>query len=149
MLSGLRVFVSARVVRGGDVVVVPRDRLRQLMATRPQLGDTILAAFVARRGLLLTCAGPAIRVIGSQYSPESLHIREFLTRTRIPHEWLDADHDPHVEALFEQFGLDATELPFVIATGTVLRRPTPGDVSAFLGLTVEGLPGRCFDLIVV
>src|ERR1700689_1199928 len=51
MLSGLRVFVSARVVTAGEVVVVTRDRLRQLMATKPQLGEIILAAFVARRGL--------------------------------------------------------------------------------------------------
>ena len=72
MLSGLRVFVSARVVTAGEVVVVSRDRLRQLMATNPRLGDTILAAFVARRGLLMTGAAPAIRVIGSQFSPESL-----------------------------------------------------------------------------
>jgi len=149
MLSGLRVFVSARVATAGEVIVVPRDRLRQLMATTPRLGDTILAAFVARRGLLLSGAAPAIRVIGSQYSPESLHIREFLTRTRVPHEWLDADHDPHVGALVEQFGLTPAELPFVIATGTVLRRATPGDVAAFLGLTVESLPARCFDLVVV
>ena len=129
--------------------MVSRDQLRQLMATNPQLGDTILAAFVARRGLLMTEAAPSIRVIGSQFSPESLHIREFLTRTRVPHEWLDADHDPQVEALLEQFGIAATELPVVIATGTVLRRATPGDVAGYLGLTVESLPERCFDLVVV
>jgi thioredoxin reductase (NADPH) len=149
MLSGLHVFVSAKVVTGGEVVVVSRDRLRQLMATKPRLGDTILAAFVARRGLLMTGAAPAIRVIGSQFSPESLHIREFLTRTRIPHEWLDADRDPQVEALLGQFGIAATELPVVIATGTVLRQATPGNVAGYLGLTVESLPERCFDLVVV
>src|SRR5580698_9703307 len=99
MLSGLRVFVSARVVAPGEVVVVRRDQLRQLMATNPRLGDTILAAFVARRVLLMTGAAAAVRVIGSRFSPESLHIMEFLTRTRVPHEWLDADGDPQVEAL--------------------------------------------------
>ncbi len=56
MLTGMRVFVSARVVKAGEVVVVPRDRLRSLMARRPQLGDTILAAFVARRALLMSGA---------------------------------------------------------------------------------------------
>ena len=81
MLSGLRVLVSARVVKPGEVIAVARDRLRQVMATNPQLGDTILAAFMARRVLLLTAAAPAIRVIGSQFSPESLRVREFLTRT--------------------------------------------------------------------
>jgi thioredoxin reductase (NADPH) len=149
MLSGLRVFVSARVVTAGEVVAVARDRLRQLMATKPGLGDTILAAFVARRGLLMTEAAPAIRVIGSHFSPESLRIREFLGRIRVPHEWLDADRDPQVEALLGHFGIAATELPVVIATGTVLRRATPGDVAGYLGLTVESLPERCFDLVVI
>ncbi len=149
MLSGLRVFVSARVVKAGEVVVVPRDRLHQLMATKPQLGDVILAAFVARRTLLLTGAAPAIRVIGSQFSPESLRVREFLARTRVPHEWLDPDRDSQVEDVLRGFGIAANELPVVIATGSVLRRPTPGDLASFLGLTLESLPERCFDLVVV
>jgi thioredoxin reductase (NADPH) len=149
MLSGLRVLVSARVAVAGEVVAIPRDRLRQLMATDPRLGDIILAAFMARRASLMTGAAPAVRVIGSQFSPESLHIREFLTRSRVPHEWLDADRDPQVAALLEHFGIAATDLPFVIATGTVLRRATPGIVAGYLGLTVDSLPKRCFDLVVV
>ncbi|MGO8824410.1 MAG: FAD-dependent oxidoreductase [Acidimicrobiales bacterium] len=149
MLTGLRVFVSARVVKAGEVVVVPRERLRQLMATKPQLGDTILAAFVARRTLLLTGAASAIRVIGSQFSPESLRVREFLARTRVPYEWLDPDRDSQVEELLRGFGISASELPVVIATGSVLRRPTPGDLASYLGLTIESLPERCFDLVVV
>jgi thioredoxin reductase (NADPH) len=149
MLSGLRVFVSARVVKAGEVIVVPRDQLRQLMATKPQLGNTILAAFVARRAMLMTGAAASLRVIGSQFSPESLRVREFLTRIRVPHEWLDPDSDPRVEDLLRGFGIAANELPVVIASGSVLRRPTPGELSSYLGLTVESLPERCFDLIVV
>jgi thioredoxin reductase (NADPH) len=97
----------------------------------------------------MTTAAPAVRVIGSQFSPESLHIREFLARARVPHEWLDADRDVQVGALLAHFGLAATELPVVIATGTVLRQATPGDLAGYLGLTVESLPERCFDLVVV
>jgi len=52
MLSGMRVFVSARVSKQARWSPVSRDRLRQLMATNPRLGNTILAAFVARRQLL-------------------------------------------------------------------------------------------------
>src|SRR5271154_7207352 len=37
MLSGLRVFVSARVAEAGEVIVIPRDRLRRLIATDPGL----------------------------------------------------------------------------------------------------------------
>jgi thioredoxin reductase (NADPH) len=149
MLTGMRVFVSARVVKAGEVVVVPRDRLRSLMARRPQLGDTILAAFVARRTLLMSGAAPSTRVIGSRFSPESLRVREFLTRIRVPHEWLDPDRDPQVEDLLRGFGIAPNELPVVIATGSVLRRPSPGELATYLGLTVESLPERCFDLVVV
>lgn len=149
MLTGLRVFVAARVVEAGEVIVVPRDRLRQLMATKPQLGDTILTAFVARRDLLMTGAAPSIRVIGSQYSPDSLRVREFLARTRVPHEWLDPDGDVAVQDLLAHFGISPDEVPVVIATGSVLRNPTPGELASYLGLTIESLPQRCFDLVVV
>ncbi len=149
MLSGLRVFVSARVTRPGEVIAVPRDHLRQLMATKPRLSDTILAAFIARRSLLLEGAAPAIRVIGSRFSPESLEVREFLARTRIPHEWLDSDADPQVESLLRNSSVVPSDLPVVIATGSVLRKCTPGELASFLGLTIENMPERCFDLVVI
>jgi thioredoxin reductase (NADPH) len=149
MLTGLRVFVSARVTKSGEVITVPRVGLRQLMATNARLGDTILAAFIARRALLLEEAAPAIRLIGSKFSPEALQLREFLSRTRLPHEWLDPDADQQVDGLLREFGLSPSDLPVVVATGSVLRRPSPGELSSFLGLTVESLPGRCFDLVVI
>ena len=49
----------------------------------------------------------------------------------------------------EQFGIAADELPVVIASGTVLRRANPGVLAGYLGLTVDSLPERCFDLVVV
>ena len=80
MLTGLRVFVSARVAEAGEVVVVPVADLRRVLATHPGLGDTILAAFMARRTALLTDAAAAIRVVGSRYSADSQRVREFLWR---------------------------------------------------------------------
>ncbi len=148
-LSGSRVLVSARVVQTGEVVVLPRDRLWHLIATSPRLGDMILAAFIARRGGLLSRAATAIRVIGSRFSPDSLRTREFLARSRIPHEWLDPDRDAGVEDALREFGVTPGELPVVIATGSVLRSPTPGALAAYLGLTIESLPERRFDLVVV
>jgi len=149
LLTGLRVFVSARVVEAGEVVAVPRAALRRVIATNPKLGDKILTAFLARRNVLLSGAATSIRVIGSRFSPESLRVREFLARTRIPHQWLDPDRDAEVEDLLREFGITPGELPVVIATGSVLRRPTPGALAEFLGLTVDSLPGRCFDLVIV
>jgi thioredoxin reductase (NADPH) len=149
LLTGQRVFVSARVVEAGEVIAVPAAALPQVFAARPSLGDTILAAFLARRSVLLTGAAATIRVVGSRFSPESLRLREFLARNRIPHEWIDADRDPAVERLLRESQVATTELPVVIASGEVLRRPTPGELAGYLGLTVDSIPERSFDLVVV
>ena len=149
LLTGQRVYVSARVVESGEVIVVPRAALQQVIATNPGLGDTILVAFLARRSMLLSGAAAAIRVVGSRYSPESLQIREFLARNRIPHQWLDLDRDVVVERLLSAFAVAPSELPVVITSSEVLRRPTPGRLAEYLGLTIESLPDRCFDLVVV
>jgi thioredoxin reductase (NADPH) len=149
MLTGLRVFVSARVVEAGEVLVVPVAELRRVLATQPALGDVILTAFMARRALLLTDASTAIRVVGSRYSPDSLQVREFLARLRIPHEWLDPDHDDAVGRLLAEVGVTPAELPVVIVSGSVLRRPSVGALAEYLGLTVGNVPDRCFDLVIV
>ena len=117
LLTGQRVFVSARVAESGEVIVVPRDALRRLIATDPSLSDKILAAFLARRAILMSGAASAIRVIGSRFSPDSTRVREFLVRSGIPHEWLDPDTDSDVERLLREFGIASQDLPVVIATG--------------------------------
>ncbi len=149
LLTGLRVFVNARVLEAGEVIAVPRETLRRLVATSPKLSDIILAAFLARRAGLLTGVASAIRVVGSRFSPETGRIREFLVRSRIPHEWLDPDRDLAVDRLLQEFRIAPSELPVVIATGSVLRHPTPGHLADYLGLTVDSIPDRYFDLIVV
>ncbi len=149
LLTGVRAFVSARVAEPGDMLAVPADLLRRVIATEPELGDKILAAFMARRAAFLAGAAVFIRVVGSRFSPETVHIREFLTRTRLPHEWLDPDADPEVDDIVRAFSLEPSDLPVVIATGEVLRRPTPGELASYLGLTLENLPDRSFDLVIV
>src|SRR5438105_5742835 len=125
LLTGQRVFVSARVAEPGEVLAVPRDALRRLIATDPSLSDKILAAFLARRAILLRGASSAIRIIGSRFSPDSGRLREFLARSGIPHEWLDPDADSEVERSLQEFDIAPQDLPVVIVTGKVLRRPTP------------------------
>jgi thioredoxin reductase (NADPH) len=148
LVTGLRLFVSARVVEPAQIVVVSRRELQRLLATEPALSDTILKALMARRGLLLRSAARAMRVMGSRFSPETRRIREYLTRSRIPHEWLDPDEDASVEALLQTSGVGPADLP-VVCTGTsVLRRMTAGSLAEYLGLTVANLPTRTFDLVV-
>jgi thioredoxin reductase (NADPH) len=149
LLTGLRVLLTARVVEDGAVLAVPVTTLRQLIASHPTLGDTIVTAFMARRTLLLTRAAAAIRLVGSRFSPAAMSIREFLARLAVPHEWLDPERDPAAERVLEEAGVSMSELPAVIVSGSVLRRPTAGELSEYLGLTVDDLPDQVFDLVVV
>ena len=78
LLTGLRVFVSARVAETSEVLQIPVEEFRRIIATQPQLSDKILVTFMARRNELLTGAGSTTRVIGSRFSPDVLQLREFL-----------------------------------------------------------------------
>jgi thioredoxin reductase (NADPH) len=149
LLTGQRVYLTARVVEAGEVIAIPVAELRRLIATVPGLSDVILGAFVARRSRLLEGAARSIRVIGSRHLPEALAMREFLSRNRLPHQWLDAETDPEIERLVDEFGLAAADLPVVIIGSTVVRQATPGVVAQHLGLTIGSIPQRCFDLVVV
>jgi thioredoxin reductase (NADPH) len=149
MLTGSRVFLSARMVEPGEVLAVPVEQLRMVIATQPNLSDKILTTFMSRRADLRREAASATRVIGSRYSAESLRIREFLSRCQLPYEWVDPDNDPQVDELLQHFGVTPSDLPVVITSGTVLRRATPGILSEYLGLTIGRLPERTFDLLVV
>ncbi len=108
MMSPACGFLSLPCVNdAGAVIVVPRERLPSVMATNARLGDQILAGFIARRTLLLECAAPAIRSrSGCRGSPRSpFEAREFLSRIRVPHEWLDADSDPQVQRPLPRAGI--------------------------------------------
>jgi thioredoxin reductase (NADPH) len=149
LLSGQRVYVSARVAESGVVIDVPAAALRDVFAARPKLADTILAAFLARRARLLRDAAPAIRLVGSSFSPDSLRLREYLARNRIPHEFMDADRDARVERLLRDLSVSPADLPVVIAPGVVLRHPTAGELASYLGLTLDSFTRRGFDLVVI
>src|SRR5438132_8549188 len=50
LLTGQRVFVSPRVAEAGEVIAVPRDALRRLIATDASLSDKILRPSPWQRG---------------------------------------------------------------------------------------------------
>jgi thioredoxin reductase (NADPH) len=149
LLGGQRVYVSARVAEAGEVLRVPADALRRAIATNARLGDTILTAFMARRQALLAGATSSIRLVGSRYCARTHAVREFLARSRIPHEWLDPEIDDSGGRLAGQLDLVTADFPVVVMAGAVLRQVTPGAVAEYLGLTLDRFPGRCVDLVVV
>ena len=119
-----------------------------MIATDARLGDTILTAYMARRHSAQR-RGVIDPTSWLASSRQTHALREFLTRSRIPHEWLDPESDESVERLVDQLGIACTDLPVVIMSGAVLANTTPGSMAEYLGLTVDRLPDRCFDLLIV
>ncbi|MCU1359169.1 MAG: Thioredoxin-disulfide reductase [Ilumatobacteraceae bacterium] len=149
LLTGQRAYLTARVSVAGEIIAVPVAQLRRLIATVPDISDTIMAAFIARREILLNASASVIRVIGSRFSAEALALREFLVRNQLPHQWLDVDSEPDVDRLATEFGIDPADYPVALTNGAVLRRATPGSLSSYIGLTAETVPDRCVDVVVI
>jgi thioredoxin reductase (NADPH) len=150
LLTGQRRSLGCRVTEPGRVLVISAEQFRRLMSGRPQLAETIFNALLARREILRTGEGAqAIRIVGSRYSPEAMALRSFAEHSHLAHAWIDVEETDDSEALLAGLGLERGDLPAVIMATDTLRRPTPGDFAAQLGLTFQPTPGYIFDLVVV
>jgi thioredoxin reductase (NADPH) len=148
LLTGQPSFTGAFVREAGEVLEVPIEELRDLVAGDPELGDLLLRAFLARRWMLIGL-GAGLRVVGSRYSPDLRRLREFLARNRIPHTWVDLERDPSAEALLRDLGVAPDDTPIVIWRERVLRNPSIVDVARVLGLTAPRAAEAACDLVVV
>jgi len=150
MVTGQRLYLTARVSQRGRVLAIPIDAFRRVMSTRPDLADIIFSAFVARREVLRTGEGArSVRIIGSRYSREAMALRAFAARSRLPHTWIDIEDADDVEVLLADMGFRRRDTPVVITSTGVLRQPSPGEFAEHLGLTFQPQPGYLFDLVVV
>ncbi|WP_218009390.1 Crp/Fnr family transcriptional regulator, partial [Herbidospora cretacea] len=64
VLTGQVGFVTGVVAEDGEVLAVPADALRRLVAGDPGLGDLILRAYLVRRSMLIGL-GAGFRIIGA------------------------------------------------------------------------------------
>ncbi|HMD47060.1 MAG TPA: FAD-dependent oxidoreductase [Acidimicrobiales bacterium] len=150
MVTGARVYLTARVSEAGRVLVVPPDGFRRIMSSQPDLGDVIFAALAARREVMSSGEGAAaVRIIGSRYSPEAMALRSFAARVRFPHTWVDVEEVADMAVLLAGMGFRPSDTPVVVTPMGVLRHPTPGEFAEHLGLTFRQVPGYIFDLVIV
>ena len=148
-LTGEAAFVTAAVRQTGEVLVVAPEKLRKLVAADTLLGDLILRAYIIRRSILIG-RGSGFKLIGSRYSPDTRRLREFASRNRLPHTWIDLETDEKAESLLLRLGIAPEDTPVVIWRGEhVLRNPTNAELAAVVGLhVITSKETRC-DLLVV
>jgi thioredoxin reductase (NADPH) len=150
MLTGQAVVPSAVMREGGEVLAIPRERLKEVVTQEPNLSDIILRAFIARRSWGMR-AGFGLRIIGSRRSREATRLREFAARNRLLHVWVELEEDPGAAgALLERFGVKPSDMPVVIWQGKdVLKNPTNAELARTIGLKVEAPRALTYDLVVV
>ena len=89
-----------------------------------------------RRLELITRGFGDIVLLGSEHSPGTLRAREFLSRNRVPYEWVDVDSDAPARALAESLAGDLSRLPVVVfPDGSHVAAPSQVDLAARAGMS--------------
>jgi thioredoxin reductase (NADPH) len=116
----------------------PEERLYPVL-------DDLLAEWSAR----VRPSFEGIRVLGSQWSPQSFATREFLSRNRVPYEWVDIEVDTAAHALAESLAGDLKRLPIVICPeGSHLVAPSTMELASKVGMQTHA-SHPFYDVIVI
>ncbi|MCW2795168.1 FAD-dependent oxidoreductase [Nocardioides sp.] len=148
LLTGQTVLVTAVAATKTKVLEVPVERLKDLLAADLALGDLMLRAFILRRSLQANI-GAGLRIIGSKYDPDARRLRDFASRNRIPHQWLDLEEDPQAQDPLRALGINVAETPVVIWKGQrIQHNPSNTELADLIGLR-EAPSRAAYDLVVV
>lgn len=116
----------------------PEDRLYPVL-------DDLLAEWRAR----VIPAFEGIRVLGSQWSPQSFAAKEFLSQNRVPYEWVDIDQDTTARALVESLTGSVAHLPIVVfPDGSHLVAPSQIELATKAGMQTRAAR-QLYDVVVV
>src|SRR5271155_5849674 len=90
-----------------------------------------------------------IRVVGLRWSPLDHAVRDFLSRNRIPYQWLNPETHPDALALLKEKGIDDTKLPVILfGDNTALVQPTSTEMANKVGLRTQAQQ-EFYDVVVV
>lgn len=90
-----------------------------------------------------------IRVVGLQWSAQSHHVKDFLSRNQVPYQWMDIELNPEARTLLETVEDGDAQLPIVfLPNGEILPQPSPRDLAESVGLQTQALR-PFYDLIII
>jgi thioredoxin reductase (NADPH) len=149
-LAGRPALADAHARDNVEALIVPADRLRQLLIAEAELGERIMRALILRRvGLLEIGAGGPV-IVGRADNGNVLRLESFLRRNGHPFENLDPETDAEAKALVERFHVDPGQLPIVVCPGgQMLRNPGDAELARCIGLVGPIDPQRVYDVAVV
>ena len=149
IFTGERLFTTGEVTEAGSILVVPADQLQLLIARDQELGDLILHTSLRRRRWLLE-ARAGLRIVGYHSSPDTQRLREFATRNRLPHVFLDIDTDASATAVLDHHSVSPDETPIVVMRGgELLRNPSNTELARAAGFGGRPSPNTVYDVAII
>jgi thioredoxin reductase (NADPH) len=132
-----------------ELLQIAGDCAKKIVGDRPDLGEVLLRAFLMRRALLQEKADAGVLIVGSRYNPETLRIREFLIRNRLPIHYESIEDDPDARRLLEEFEVTESESPIVVLpSGALLKSPSNAQLADCLGV-MPTIEDKIYDVIIV
>ncbi|HEX2827541.1 MAG TPA: FAD-dependent oxidoreductase [Burkholderiales bacterium] len=148
-IAGRAALLAGRARGHVKAIAVAQDRLRDLMAINPALGELVMQAFILRRMRMIAQRAGPVTLIGSSYSAGTQTVQAFLTRNGTPYEYVDLEQAEDVEGLLEQLDVRPQDTPIVLCNGAVLRNPTLEEVARCLGASSLAVEQGVYDLAIV
>jgi thioredoxin reductase (NADPH) len=149
-LFGRRILVRVRAKEAGEVIEIDREHLTQFLQTDTELSDIFIRAFILRRVELISQELGDVVLLGSDHSPDTLRIKEFLGRNGHPYSYVDLDRDPGVQDLLDRFQVGLNDVPMMICRGEVaLRNPSNKQIAECLGFNETIDQTRIRDVVII
>ena len=147
LLTGRPALISV-VARGDcEVYEVPASEIRRLLCEIPDLSDKLLEAFQTRREMLEAAGYIGIRVIGAGDSKETLTLREFCYKNKVPHTFENIDEDAGRAAL-AALGFTPEQSPIIACSKKVVSHPSLPKFAEALGISRK-IPDELYDITIV
>ena len=149
LFSDRKVLVSGRIGEDAEVIRVPNERFRELMAAEPEIADVMLRAFIVRRiGILESNLGGSW-LVGRHNDPDTLRIQQFLQRNGYPVRTVYVEDDSHARDALEQNDCTEEDLPVLLCHGEKPFR-NPSLIEAARGVGIAETPDSdAYDVAVI
>jgi thioredoxin reductase (NADPH) len=142
-------LLTAVVAEAGEGIFVSREALREVVSRDTRLGDLIMNALVSRRATIIE-AETGARLIGYGTDPGTRQLREFLTRNRVPHRFIDIDGADGIISPLDGEPPAAEDLPMLVSGEKVLRAPTILEAATALNLRAPNKTAKnAWDCLIV
>ncbi|HEX4305724.1 MAG TPA: cyclic nucleotide-binding domain-containing protein, partial [Solirubrobacterales bacterium] len=142
-------LLTAVVAEGGEGIFVSREALREVVSRDTRLGDLIMNALVSRRATIIE-AETGARLIGYGTDPGTRQLREFLTRNRVPHHFIDLDGADGIVSPIDGEPPAFEDLPMLVSGEKVMRAPTILEAATALNLRAPNKTAKkAWDCLIV